>query len=103
MTVRIRDKGRNLYALHRPVSLSGMISETCICTSPDLAPVLDNFIARIQEPDNRLDVYNRKLAWASKKLRERYHAYVKSRKNPTIYAQVVVKYILKFRVEIIVS
>ena len=107
----LRNGERKLYAHHRPISSTGRVTETCSCTNADLAPVFDSdysFIARIQNPEDRLDVFNRKLGWG-KKLRKEDHAYVKLRKNPTEYAQVIVKYIgptklgLKFGVEIIVS
>lgn len=109
----VRDRGRNLYAHHRPNSSAEYIKETCICNDADLAPVLNGdypYIVRIQNPENRLDVYIRKLTWG-KKLREGDHAFVKLRKPLAAeeYAQVIIRYKdntklgLKFGVEIIVS
>ena len=88
--------------------------ETCICEDSDLAPVFDddlNYIVKINSPEDRLDVFNRKLKWG-KQLHEGSHAYVKLRRpatNADDYAEVIVKYSgntkigMKIGVEIIVS
>lgn len=110
------DYRRKLYTPHRPSSSNRSTGvQTCTCKDSEIAPVFDTdypYIARISSPEDRRDVFNRKLEWG-KRLCENCHAYVKLRRrlqtSADEYAQVVIKYKgstkigMKFGVEFVVS
>ena len=107
------DRKQKLYMLHCPNSLSMKKQvQPCKCWNDDIIPVKSVdylYLIKIVRPEDRFDVFTRKLEWG-KKLCKGSNAYVKLRNEMSDkYARVIVKYKgntklgLKFGVEITVS